>query len=61
MANKNFVKLKFIIFVVVCFLQKNTISAETVILRSHEVIQGRVIFQDVNILRIIDDSGNHWI
>lgn len=57
MANKNFVKLKFIIFVVVCFLQKNTISAETVILRSHEVIQGRVIFQDVNILRIIDDSG----
>lgn len=34
-----------------------SISAETVILRSHDVVHGKITFQDANVLRMNDDLG----
>jgi hypothetical protein len=57
MNQQNYVKLKYIIFLSALFLGQFSLLAETVILRSHEVIHGKITYQDAIVLRMNDDFG----
>ncbi|HNC01164.1 MAG TPA: hypothetical protein PLS71_23165, partial [Leptospiraceae bacterium] len=56
MRNIRYLKLKLIALSLFTFLS-STILAETVILRTHDVIHGKITFQDANVLRMNDDLG----
>ncbi|MBK6604930.1 MAG: hypothetical protein IPG24_05450 [Leptospiraceae bacterium] len=55
MIKINSFKLKTLFLFVL--LGQYSLLAETVILRTHEVIHGKITFQDANVLRMNDDLG----
>lgn len=55
MIKINSFKLKTLFLLVL--LGQYSLLAETVILRTHEVIHGKITFQDANVLRMNDDLG----
>ncbi len=55
MIKINSFKLKTLLLFVL--LGQYSLLAETVILRTHEVIHGKITFQDANVLRMNDDLG----
>ncbi len=57
MIQRNSFRLKSISLFIAIFSSQFTLLAETVILRSHEVIHGKITYQDAIVLRMNDDSG----
>lgn len=57
MTNKTKIKSKTIIILFAWFGIQFSLLSETVILWNHEVIHGKITYQDANILKIKDDNG----
>lgn len=57
MRNKKIQTLKMKFIIVGFLLSGFSINAETVILRSHDVIHGKITYQDALVLRMNDDLG----
>jgi|JI9StandDraft_1071089.scaffolds.fasta_scaffold01721_5 hypothetical protein len=57
MINKNIQTLKMKFTIIAFLLSIISINAETVILRSHDVVHGKITYQDALVLRMNDDLG----
>lgn len=57
MIKKKFSLIQTTLSIALLLMISTSVWAETVILRNHQVLHGRVTFQDVNILRMKDDAG----
>ncbi len=57
MIQRNSFKLKSISLFIAIFSSQFSLLAETVILRSHEVIHGKITYQDAIVLKMNDDFG----
>ena len=53
----NTVHSKLKVFLFFLLLIQSSLMAETVILLSHEVLQGKISYQDAKVLRMTDETG----
>lgn len=58
MTSKIFNQLPFFLLFIILFFSSLPIVGETVILRTHEVLHGRIVFQDSKILKLKEENGS---